>query len=223
MGYEDVISRVSELDRMVAEGASARVRRPSAEPGFARLLDAQLQSQQQPQPAAQPMALAQLPQGAAPAGLPVGMLPPSPALMYQLAAGGGYGATGALAAAAPAAPPVPAAPTMVHGDMKGLDPGLTQALERVARDIGKPIEVISGLRTHAEQAALYQKYLNGTGNLAARPGTSRHESGDAADVYVDGVALQNVPGAADAARRAGLGFPVPGEPWHIEPVGGHSH
>lgn len=42
--------------------------------------------------------------------------------------------------------------------------------------------IASAGRTHAEQAALYRAYRNGTGNLAARPGTSRHESGRALDI-----------------------------------------
>lgn len=107
---------------------------------------------------------------------------------------------------------------MLRGDVDGLDPELKAGLEQVARAIGKPLEIISGLRTREEQEELYRRYLNGTGNLAAVPGTSRHESGRAADVYVNGVALANVDGARAAATAAGLGFPVPGEAWHVERI-----
>ena len=110
----------------------------------------------------------------------------------------------------------PAAPQRVSGDLEGLNTELLQALERVAADLGKDIDVISGHRSYDEQAALYQKYLDGTGNLAAPPGHSNHESGNAADVYVDGVALANVPGASEVLERHGIHFPVGGEPWHAE-------
>lgn len=43
------------------------------------------------------------------------------------------------------------------------------------------IKINSGGRTYAEQAALYAAYRAGRGNLAAKPGTSLHESGIAAD------------------------------------------
>ena len=42
-------------------------------------------------------------------------------------------------------------------------------------------EVTSGFRTYDEQARLYQRYLHG-GPLAAKPGTSSHEFGQAVDV-----------------------------------------
>jgi len=108
------------------------------------------------------------------------------------------------------------APTMVRGKIKDLDPVLLQRLDALGRKLGKPVDIISGNRTRAEQADLYQRYLNGTGNLAAPPGQSNHEHGAAADAYVDGVALANVPGARDAAARLGLHFPVGGEAWHVE-------
>lgn len=90
----------------------------------------------------------------------------------------------------------------------------------LGQKIGKPLHVLSGNRTREEQEALYAKYLNGTGNLAARPGTSNHEDGKAADVYVGkgGPALQTV--AGKEAEALGLGFPVGGEPWHVENVSG---
>ena len=50
---------------------------------------------------------------------------------------------------------------------------------------GCPAGGISGKgagRTYAEQAALYAAYKAGRGNLAARPGTSLHERGNALDV-----------------------------------------
>lgn len=106
----------------------------------------------------------------------------------------------------------------VTGDTFGLHPTLRAALEQIARGMGTPLEVVSGLRTRDEQEHLHREFLAGTGNLAAVPGTSRHESGQAADVYVNGVALADVPGGAAIAAAAGVGFPVPGEAWHAELV-----
>lgn len=94
-------------------------------------------------------------------------------------------------------------------------------LERYAaynNEMGNPFTVVSGLRTYAQQVALYAAYLNGTGNLAAKPGTSRHESG---------YALDHAPGTnfatryMDAAKKHGLHYPVrspQAEDWHIEPI-----
>ena len=104
----------------------------------------------------------------------------------------------------------------LEGDLVGIAPVVADRLEVVARSLGVRIEVISGWRSNHEQNELYQRYLSGTGNLAAPPGLSKHESGMAADAYVDGVALANVDGAVAAARAAGLHFPVGGEPWHAE-------
>lgn len=222
MSYADALNRVSELDRMLVERTDARRSAPPAG-AFARVLDEQLASAGQvPTPAPMPAPIAAAPVapgypgGAAyapAAGYPAAM--PGYAPQYAPMIGGMMGV------AAPGAPfgAMQAGPSMLRGDLAGLDPQLAGALEQVARQIGKPLEVVSGLRTHAEQKELYQRFLNGTGNLAAVPGTSRHESGRAADVYVDGVALQNVPGANQAARAVGLGFPVSGEPWHVERVG----
>lgn len=59
------------------------------------------------------------------------------------------------------------------------------AMNVEARKLG--IEIVptgskSSYRTYAQQQELYQMYLNGTGNLAAKPGTSNHGWGLAVDV-----------------------------------------
>lgn len=102
------------------------------------------------------------------------------------------------------------------GDLSGVTPVLRGRLDRLALQMGVQLEIISGWRTHREQQELHDMFLAGVGNLAAVPGTSRHESGLAADVYVDGVALADIPGAREKARRTGLHFPVAGESWHVE-------
>jgi hypothetical protein len=108
---------------------------------------------------------------------------------------------------------------LLEGDMAGIHPELIRRLDAVAVSLDREVEVLSGWRTRHEQESLYQRYQAGTGNLAAVPGTSLHESGRAADVYVDGVALADVEGARAAAAAVGLHFPVAGEAWHVEMVG----
>jgi len=107
----------------------------------------------------------------------------------------------------------------VYGDIKGLNPKLVRALAATGKELGQRIYVRSGFRSRKEQEALYAAYKAGRGPLAARPGTSRHESGNAADVQIgerSGPNLASVPKAAAIAKRHGLHFPVPGEPWHSE-------
>ena len=83
-----------------------------------------------------------------------------------------------------------------------------------ARD-GVRLEIRSAFRSRREQERLYAAYRNGTGNLAARPGTSNHERGQAID-------FKGNRGAWDwLARNAErFGFRnLPGEPWHYSPTG----
>jgi TP901 family phage tail tape measure protein len=97
----------------------------------------------------------------------------------------------------------------VSGDTDFM-PALGNALSAMSKATGQTISVQSGWRSYEEQAALYAAYLNGTGNLAAPPGSSNHESGRAADI---------TPGSevfGGLAGRFGMGFTVPGESWHIE-------
>lgn len=87
---------------------------------------------------------------------------------------------------------------------------------------GYNLPIISGGRTYAQQQALYNAYLAGRGNLAAKPGTSEHESGRAVDF---GGAAHNAGTAAHIwlEQNAGrYGWKWTGknfsqfEPWHWE-------
>ena len=104
----------------------------------------------------------------------------------------------------------------VTGDKEGLNKQLLARLATIGERVGEKVSITSGHRTRDEQEVLYQRYLAGTGNLAAKPGTSNHESGNAADVKIGGVSLNSHAEAARIAAEVGLHFPVPGEPWHAE-------
>jgi len=88
--------------------------------------------------------------------------------------------------------------------------GNFDAMVAAAKKEGVDLQIESGWRSRQEQEVLYQKYLNGTGNLAAKPGTSNHESGQAID-------FKNTPGAFEWLKNNAekFGFKnLPGEPWH---------
>lgn len=99
---------------------------------------------------------------------------------------------------------------MVTGDTD-VRPSLLAKLRRLAAAAGTPIYIQDGGRTMAEQAALYAKYKSGRGNLAAAPTPNAP--------HIRGIAADITPGQGvfgKLAARFGLGFPVPGEPWHIQ-------
>ena len=99
---------------------------------------------------------------------------------------------------------------------------LLRKIAYAAREMRQKWNVNSGVRTYAEQVVLYERYLNGTGALAAVPGTSNHERGLAADVSVRTrkglVPVGKSPRRRAALAKRGLGFPVKGESWHVESV-----
>lgn len=70
--------------------------------------------------------------------------------------------------------------------------------EDIVRGIGGT--VTSSYRSRAEQQNLYNRYLAGTGSLAAKPGTSLHETGQALDVAkTAGVSLASLKKAFEDA------------------------
>jgi secretion/DNA translocation related TadE-like protein len=73
--------------------------------------------------------------------------------------------------------------------------------------------IVSGFRTTAEQAELYEEKPH----LAAPPGHSNHELGLAADLGYPTPSAER--SAHVNAGGCGLTFPVSYEPWHIEPTG----
>lgn len=107
----------------------------------------------------------------------------------------------------------------------GLEPSFyanIMSLIEDAKGQGCDAAIISGHRTYAKQAALYKKYLNGTGNLAAKPGYGNHEYAIAADLRYIPDNNKCVSYYHNNASKYGLGFPLLNasqpEDWHIEPI-----
>jgi len=98
-------------------------------------------------------------------------------------------------------------------DVSLVDP-LAARLLRVLELFGGRVLIVSGRRSLAEQQKLWDAYVAG-GNLAARPGTSNHERGLAADLRI----VDSSVGWADVhsiGRTYGLMWPIPSEDWHTE-------
>ncbi len=99
-------------------------------------------------------------------------------------------------------------------------PQAVRTLLAAERELGAPqlSEVTSGFRTREEQAAAYQRYLSGQGNLAAPPGQSFHEQGEAFDI--SSAFLARRPDVRSFLTSHGFAFDVGGEPWHAHYTGG---
>lgn len=92
-----------------------------------------------------------------------------------------------------------------------------KASARAARHVGERWTVNSGYRSYAEQERLYELYIHGKGNLAAKPGTSNHNRGKALDISgPDGTSVGSVRRRWNALHDQGLRLPVAGEYWHVE-------
>lgn len=89
-------------------------------------------------------------------------------------------------------------------------------MKSAAHAAGIELLVNSAFRTQEQQIDLYNKYQNGTGNLAARPGYSNHQSGIALDLKVNGAHQANYDWLAKHAHDYGFIRTVPTEPWHWE-------
>jgi hypothetical protein len=145
-------------------------------------------------------------QGALPPTAPAAQ--PAPGTPFATALQGAMAPSGAPAAAQAA----PGTYPHLSGDLDA-DPELLRRLEALAAQRGEHFTITSGGRTYAEQMRLW----NGRGSNpypVARPGTSRHETGRAADVTIGGRDIQNVIGAAEL-RAAGIN-PLAGDSVHVE-------
>lgn len=101
------------------------------------------------------------------------------------------------------------------GDREGLAPALVAALHRADDLLGRPVPVVSGFRSRAEQERLWAARDRNPYPVAV-PGTSAHERGMAIDVP-----SAFVPLLLTVARDAGLCQPLPDtDPVHFVPCGG---
>lgn len=85
-------------------------------------------------------------------------------------------------------------------------------MQAAAHAAGVRLSLTSGFRTQAEQKHLYYCYTSKScnhGNLAARPGYSNHQSGQALDLSTSTWLAQN-------AGKFGFVRTVPKEAWHYE-------
>lgn len=106
--------------------------------------------------------------------------------------------------------------------LEGLAEPLRGRIEELLRLAGGRVTIVSGLRSRDQQIALRRKHC-GTSYYdifekpasqcsppTARPGSSKHETGQAVDLGGD------LKLAAELGRQLGLATPVAGEPWHFE-------
>src|SRR5690242_3739120 len=130
-------------------------------------------------------------QGAFAPPAPVQQPPAAPGASFQSQLQGAM-ATQAAPGAAGAQPTAAPAGTYPHldGDLDS-NPVLLRRLEALAQKRGEHFHITSGLRTYAEQMRLWNS--RGSNPFpVARPGTSRHETGRAADVTIGGRPIQSV-------------------------------
>jgi LAS superfamily LD-carboxypeptidase LdcB len=105
-----------------------------------------------------------------------------------------------------------------EGGAEYMEVRAAEALRRLlsaGRKAGHNLTVTSGWRSNEEQQVLYRKYLDGTGNQAARPGHSNHQGGISVDL--GGVLGFGTPAYAWLAANAGkyrFVNDVKGEHWH---------
>jgi LAS superfamily LD-carboxypeptidase LdcB len=105
---------------------------------------------------------------------------------------------------------------LIKGSLSGVNKGLVDALVQAVTAYGKPITVTSGLRSNEEQQKLYDDFVAGRSKFpAAKPGESKHNTGNAVDI-----SLSDANALADGGflKAAGLGRPVKGDPVHIQQV-----
>lgn len=136
-------------------------------------------------------------------------------------------AAGAVPGGAPGAKSSGAA-GQVTGKTEGVNDQLLSALSSVAAEFGSPIRVNSGLRTIEEQQKMYNEWWEGGGKngqatvntpsfgnitTPAKPGSSRHQHGDAVDI--DRTLAERLDTMGLLAKN-GLARPVAGDPVHIQ-------
>lgn len=107
----------------------------------------------------------------------------------------------------------------------GLAEPLKSKIDQLLAEAGGRVTIVSGLRSRSQQIALrrahcgtshydiYEKPASQCSPPTAKPGTSKHETGEAVDLGGD------LTMASRIGQRLGLSTPVKGEPWHFEADG----
>src|SRR5215831_7275475 len=105
-----------------------------------------------------------------------------------------------------------------QGSEKGMSTAFATSLNQLIKAVGN-LSITSGYRSPEEQTSLWNNAVKKYGSAAAArkwvapPGHSNHNKGLAADLG------GNLQLAHQLAPKYGLTFPMPWEPWHIEPMG----
>jgi hypothetical protein len=99
-----------------------------------------------------------------------------------------------------------------RGDRVGLAPVVVAALARAEELLGRPVPIVSGFRSRAQQERLWARRASNPYPVAV-PGTSAHERGMAIDVPASFAPL-----LAGVSTASGLCQPLPAsDPVHFEP------
>jgi len=114
-----------------------------------------------------------------------------------------------------------ARPDAISGMDQAFQAALLNMYQNAPPEVQKELGLASGFRSHQRQQELWDQ-SDKTGHTVARPGTSKHESGTAADLY--GFGLKGAGDVSQATKdwvkaNAGaynLAFPMDYEPWHIQ-------
>jgi prophage tail gpP-like protein/uncharacterized protein YcbK (DUF882 family) len=102
-------------------------------------------------------------------------------------------------------------------DLEHVNYVLLNSLNSLGARLGKVITITSGYRSYDDQVRLYKIYQDCgycTAHIAAKPGTSNHERGEACDCTIGGVAICNAVSAGILAVY-NLHCTVSGDPVHI--------
>jgi hypothetical protein len=99
-----------------------------------------------------------------------------------------------------------------------MHPEAARAMSALLGEAPAGLAVKYSYRTLAKQTEKYAAWKNGSGNLAAFPGTSNH--GWAVAVDLTNLSPTILAWLNTNARRFGYVFDVPGEPWHAVYYGG---
>jgi hypothetical protein len=108
----------------------------------------------------------------------------------------------------------------ITGMNRQFSDALIQLYNAAPPEVQKELGLNSAYRSKEIQQQLWDK-SDKTGRRVAAPGKSRHQHGEAADLFGFGLTKDQVSQTtrdwvAQNATKYGLGFPVQGEPWHIQ-------